>query len=66
MSVEFHEEETLVAPRPQQKKLSLFNRIVMKLGFAKDEAGAQRVLLVISLLCFGAALLVFINLLWSL
>lgn len=67
MSVEFHEEETLIAPRPvQQKKLSLFNRIVIKLGLAKDEAGAQRVLLIVALAIFALALAVFANLLWFL
>lgn len=61
MNVEFDEEPAIIT-RPKVQKASLFTRLAIKLKLAKDEAGAQRVMLITALVCLGAALLLFINL----
>jgi hypothetical protein len=66
VDVQFEEETPFMARPKPAKKLSLFTRIVMKLGLAKDEAGAQRVLLIAALVIFAFAAAVFINLIWFL
>ena len=60
-SVEFHEEADFIV-RPRPRKASFFTRVIYKLKLAKDEAGAQRVMLVITGICFTLAALLFLNL----
>lgn len=63
MSVEFHEEDPMVMR--QQKpphRVSPFTRLVYALKLAKDEAGAQRIMLIVSLCFLAAAILLFLNL----
>ena len=62
MNVEFEEEEALTMGRPKSKKNSPITRMFIRVGVAKDEGGAQRVLLIISGVCLIAALLIVLNL----
>lgn len=52
--VEFHE-PAYGSPAPATRKESALSRLVMKLGLASDEKGAQRVLLVVALAAIAAA-----------
>jgi hypothetical protein len=61
MDVQFHEDEVAFARPAAVKKASLLTRFIFKLKLAKTEAEAQRVMLVVALLCLGAALLVVLN-----
>lgn len=60
MSVQFNEED-MVTTRPKPQKLSLFTRVVYKLKLADNEAGAQRVMLIIAGVCIAAALFFFLR-----
>ncbi len=56
VNVEFQNEE-LIAPRHgmRQSTSSALNSMVIKFGLAKTSEGANRVLLIIAILCFVAA-----------
>lgn len=64
--VQFEEEAPLITRPKPARKASLLTRIVLKAKLAKDEAGAQRVLLILALVIFGLAGAVFLNLIWFL
>lgn len=54
MSVEFNEQQTNM--RPFEKPVGGISRIVMSLGLAKNQAGANKVQLIIALICFSLAI----------
>ncbi len=56
-NVEFNE-PSYATPYARQKQGSFISNLVVKTGLAKDEAGAQKVLLVIFILVIIAAVLV--------
>jgi hypothetical protein len=57
MGVEFDEHQSL-GYNYQPKKGGISN-LVIKMGLAKDEKGAQKVMLVITILCFALAIYFF-------
>lgn len=61
MDVQFHEEEVAFARPVPVKKPSLLTRLIYKLKLAKTEAEAQRLMLIVSLVCLAAAALVVLN-----
>lgn len=58
MAVEFNEPEFPVA-KPKIKARSSFSDLVIKMGLAKDEKGAQDILLIAAVLIFLLAGIVF-------
>ena len=50
-NVEFDEEQSYVRPKPEAPHGSAMARLVIASGLAKDEKGAERVLLIIAGLC---------------
>ncbi len=55
MSVEFNEQQSNFRPF-DQKPVSGISKIVISLGLAKDQAGANKVQLVVALICFSLAI----------
>ena len=64
MNVQF-EEDTSVVSRPRPEKASFLTRMILGLKLAKDEKGAQQVMLMISLAALGLAGLLVANLVFG-
>ena len=59
MGVEFNENKPLNYDN-QPKKVGM-NSLIIKTGLAKDEAGAQKVMIVITILCFVISIYFFLK-----
>jgi hypothetical protein len=59
MSVEFEENKPLdFNYQPEKKGLA---DLIIKLGLAKDKVGAEKVMIVIAIICFGLSIYFFLN-----
>lgn len=62
MDVQFNEEDQVLVHQKAPERVSSFTKLVYKLKLAHDEAGAQRVMLIVALCFLGAAAFLFLNL----
>ncbi len=58
MSVEFDEHQAL-GYNYQPKKKGSISDLVIKMGLAKDEAGAQKVMVTVTVVCFALSIYFF-------
>jgi len=59
MSVEFEENKSFNSYNYQPQKTGGIGPTLIKWGLAKDEAGAQKVMIIIAIICFALSLYFF-------
>jgi len=58
MNVEFDSNNSINQYKYQPKKFSLTN-LIIKIGLAKDEAGARKLMVIIAIICFTLSIYFF-------